>query len=173
MLFACLVSYGIGSFSKHDPNVHIFLARICCLCRYGAAAGASRSRSNFPWLRSITRWCMVDILYGGVHSHGGTPSSLDGLVQGKSHRSKWMITRGTPISGNLHLEWTTPFWRSFRMSWSTWIRSSSKLWSNPTNGGVCGLVPPNVSSSSGAILWGISHVSWPSCEAVNLMKKKT
>ena len=34
----------------------------------------------------------------GVH-----PSSLVGLVQGKSHRSKWMMTGGTPISGNPQL----------------------------------------------------------------------
>ena len=33
--------------------------------------------------------------------YGGTPRIL--VCKGKSHRSKWMITRGTPISGNHHL----------------------------------------------------------------------
>ena len=41
--------------------------------------------------------------FGGFHSHGGTPSSLDGFWKGESHRSKWMMARGTRISGNHHV----------------------------------------------------------------------
>ena len=37
-----------------------------------------------------------------VSINGGTPSSLDGFCSGQSHRSKWMMTGGTPISGNHH-----------------------------------------------------------------------
>ena len=42
--------------------------------------------------------------YGYIESHkmggsikGGTPLSLDGVLHGKSHRSKCMRTGGTPI----------------------------------------------------------------------------
>ena len=38
-----------------------------------------------------------------VSINGGTPSSLDGFCSGQSHRSKWMMTGGTPISGNHHV----------------------------------------------------------------------
>ena len=34
-------------------------------------------------------------IYEGFYSHGGTPSSLDGLFRGKSIY-KWMIVWGTP-----------------------------------------------------------------------------
>ena len=34
----------------------------------------------------------------------GVPPFLDGVSKGKSHRSKWMMTGGTPISGNLHMD---------------------------------------------------------------------
>ena len=40
--------------------------------------------------------------YGGFHSHGGT--TIAWWLIGKSHRSKGMITRGTPISGNPHMD---------------------------------------------------------------------
>ena len=40
------------------------------------------------------------MINGGVPArHGGTPLSLDGLFQGKSIY-RWMMTGGTPISGN-------------------------------------------------------------------------
>ena len=41
--------------------------------------------------------------YGGFHGHGGSPNTLVGWVHGKSHRSKWMMTRGPLLSRNLHL----------------------------------------------------------------------
>ena len=40
--------------------------------------------------------------YRGFHSHGGTPNSWMVFVRDKSHL-KWMITRGTPILGNLQI----------------------------------------------------------------------
>ena len=40
--------------------------------------------------------------YGGFHSHGGTPKTLDGLFHGIPMK-KWMRTGGTPILGNLHI----------------------------------------------------------------------
>ena len=36
---------------------------------------------------------------GGNHGHGGTPARWL-ISKGKSHRSKWMITRGTPSCGH-------------------------------------------------------------------------
>ena len=35
---------------------------------------------------------------GSFHSHRGTPSSLDGLVQGRSRSTKRMMTRGTSMT---------------------------------------------------------------------------
>ena len=59
------------------------------------------------WLIEIG-WTMIILSvlvkppYGGFHSHGGTPKTLDGLYHGKSIH-KWMITGGTSILGNLHI----------------------------------------------------------------------
>ena len=50
-----------------------------------------------PWVGAFTLWESN----GGFNSHGGTPSSLDGLFHGKyMNIYKWMKTGGTPISGN-------------------------------------------------------------------------
>ena len=49
----------------------------------------------------------------GVHSHG-TPQWLVGVFQGKSHRSKWMMTRGTPMTMEIS-QWC---WEWFRMNTS-------------------------------------------------------
>ena len=43
---------------------------------------------------------------------GGTPSSLDGFCEGKSHRSKWMMTGGTPMTME------TPRWSFFFHQWN-------------------------------------------------------
>ena len=43
--------------------------------------------------------------FGGFHSHGGTPRAgwfLLGKIT-ENPKQKWMMTRGTPISGNPHL----------------------------------------------------------------------
>ena len=43
-------------------------------------------------------WASLGGVVGGFHSHGGTPIAGWVLWTGKSHRSIWMITRGTPMT---------------------------------------------------------------------------
>ena len=49
---------------------------------------------------------------GGVHSHGGTPLSLDVFFWGKEHSNKTRMTGGTLILGNPHIShgfcWVIP-----------------------------------------------------------------
>ena len=40
---------------------------------------------------------VICIGMGVLHRHGGTPKTLDDLVQGKPNLT-WMIIRGTPIN---------------------------------------------------------------------------
>ena len=44
---------------------------------------------------------MGHILYGGVHSHGGTP--IAGWFTRETPYLEWMMTGGTPISGKLQM----------------------------------------------------------------------
>ena len=41
------------------------------------------------------------IIYGGFHSHGGTP--IAGWLIWENNILKWMMTGGTPILGNPHM----------------------------------------------------------------------
>ena len=43
----------------------------------------------------------------GVSYNGGTPLSLDGFWKRENPIYKWMMTGGTPISGNLHISYIT------------------------------------------------------------------
>ena len=77
---------------------------------------------------------------GGFHGHGGTPSSLVGLFQGKSHLEIRMMTGGTPILGNAspNLRWD-PFRlgrlgnQKFSQSRISW-RLTSNIWGSATSG---------------------------------------
>ena len=40
---------------------------------------------------------------GGVHGHGGTPIAGWFITENPTKILKWMMTRGTPIWGNLHI----------------------------------------------------------------------
>ena len=66
-----------------------------------------------------------------VHSHGGAPSSLVGLFHGKSIY-KWMMTGGTPISGNLHMEILEHMQETSLQSMESWknINQSMEIWKN-------------------------------------------
>ena len=49
------------------------------------------------------RWCSFAghvCAFGGFHGHGGTPKWMVYWLENPIY--KWMITRGTPILGNLH-----------------------------------------------------------------------
>ena len=52
----------------------------------------------YPSKRYQVTSCFRSLFYWGFHGHGGTPKTLDGSFHAKSHRSKWMITRGTPMT---------------------------------------------------------------------------
>ena len=45
-----------------------------------------------PWWSQVPFSWILPSINGGFHSHGDTPSSLDVLFQGKSYRSKWLMT---------------------------------------------------------------------------------
>ena len=66
-------------------------------CGSWAAATTSLGRMQVGW-----------VIRGGVHSHGATPWSLDGLFHGKSH---W----------NLDDDWGYPDFRTPQKSWRQWL----------------------------------------------------
>ena len=52
-------------------------------------------------VQCFSRVFPVLFLYGGFHSHGGTQKWMVDCMENPIW--KWMITRGTPISGNHHM----------------------------------------------------------------------
>ena len=55
-------------------------------------------------------WWLIMIDDGDFHSHGDTPpKKLDGDFLTEDPNRKWMMTGGTPISGNPHSEWCDRF----------------------------------------------------------------
>ena len=58
-----------------------------------------------PGIWEVGWWVDENLpLMWGFPEMGGTGvPKLAGVFHGKSHRSKWMMTGGSPISGNLHI----------------------------------------------------------------------
>ena len=59
--------------------------------------------SNTPFLMVILKKIYMVIYRGsvGFHSHGGTSKWMVYFME--NPKIKWMMTRGTPMSGNVHI----------------------------------------------------------------------